>query len=242
VTRTAWAVFTRAARRGEVKTRLAARYGPEAALLVHRVLLRRTLAVVERMPGERSLWVFPEEDPWSRRLARSRGWILRRQEGEDLGARMAHAVRALLATHDGVVLVGGDLPCLREEMLARLASALAAGGGLAFLPAFDGGYGALALASPPPGILEALFDAHAWGEADVLRSTRLALRRMGLDPVLLPPTPDWDRPGDLAFFVTRLPRSLVRRLDRREAGGRDRESLRARGAPAEEARPAAVEG
>ncbi len=218
--RTAWAVFTRAARPGEVKTRLAAVHGPHAALLVHRWLLRRTLAAVEQAPGERSLWIVPEADPWTQRLARGRGWPIRLQEGADLGARMAHAARSLLATHEAVVLVGGDLPRLGTETLRHLADALVAGHRVVFVPAFDGGYGAVGLSAPPPGILDALFAAHAWGSSDVLRASRLALRARGCDPYLLPPTPDWDRPEDLAGFAPFLPPPLLRRLAKEIPGGR----------------------
>lgn len=211
--RLAWAVFTRAARVGEVKSRLAARYGPQAALLVHRWLLRRTLATVGTVADEHVLWTASEADPWTRRLARGRGWTLRLQEGEDLGARMAHAVERHLAAHEAVVLVGGDLPGLETGTLRAMAEILLdARSPIVFLPAHDGGYGALGLRRPSSALLEALFVGIPWGTSSVLERSLRALRARGCTPVLLPPITDWDRPEDIAALSPVLPRSLVRRL------------------------------
>lgn len=218
--RLAWAVFTRAARSGEVKTRLAASYGPQAALLVHRCLLRRTLATVGTLAGEHVLWTAAEADPWTRRLARGRGWTLRLQEGEDLGARMAHAVKRHLADRDAVVLVGGDLPGLETGTLRAIAEILLdARSPVVFLPACDGGYGALGLRRPSPPLLEALFVGIPWGTSSVLEMSLSALRARECTPVLLPPIADWDRPEDLAALGPVLPRPLVRRLVVASDGG-----------------------
>lgn len=217
--RLAWAVFAKSAWPGAVKTRLALTHGERNALLVHRWLVRRTLGVVGARPGRHTLWTHPDGgDPWTRRLARDGGWETFPQRGEDLGARMAHAAASLLAHASAVVLVGTDLPTLSGEVLAALVRALESGAETVFVPAYDGGYGALGLRRLEP----ALFHAIPWGGSEVLRTSRLALRARGRDAVLLPPLPDWDRPEDLALFAPSLPRGLVRRFgaDGTRVGGR----------------------
>lgn len=204
-----WAVMTRTAVPGQVKTRLATIYGPMGALLVHRWLVRRTLRIVETMPGDRMLWIHPANpDLWTQRQARRGGWVLRAQQGEDLGARMDYAVRLGLERYEAVILLGTDLPTLAPDDLRMIVQSLDEGAEIVFLPAYDGGYGALGLSRHVP----ALFRGIPWGKETVLRDSRLRLRGCGRRIRLLAPLPDCDRPEDLRLLRQRLPAPLLRRL------------------------------
>ncbi|MCK4866860.1 MAG: TIGR04282 family arsenosugar biosynthesis glycosyltransferase [Alphaproteobacteria bacterium] len=125
-------VFTRAPRLGGVKRRLAAGIGRRAALRFHRINTDSLIRRLGRDPRWRSmLAVTPEAWRWPAQLPRLT------QRGHDLGARMANA---LLAAPPGpVILVGGDIPGITADIIARAFKALDAADAV-FGPARDGGY------------------------------------------------------------------------------------------------------
>ena len=110
---------------------------------------------------------------------------------------MQHALQTLLRTHKRAALIGTDCPVLEAHHLAELAAALDSSARMAFIPAEDGGYVAVAareLAVPAFGALD-------WGTAAVMQQTRAALAVAGWyaerDWSELPALWDIDRPEDL---------------------------------------------
>lgn len=185
-------VFARAPRAGEVKTRLAARVGDEAALRLYRIMGRR---VVDEL----------RDGPWRVRVDYTPAdagdeivrWLgdhldLRPQEGRDLGERMARSLEAALARSDRACVVGTDAPGLRRSHVARAFDALDRHD-VVLGPARDGGYYLLALRRPHPS----LFTDVPWSTPEVLRVTRERARALALDVLELAPLVDVDTATDV---------------------------------------------
>ena len=130
-------IFARAPRRGEVKRRLAAGIGDDAALAFYRTTLFELTARLRRAPGlAPSLVVTPDES-----LADASLWppgIPRAAQGSgDLGVRMRRALEGAPALP--AVLIGSDVPDIGTAHLER-AFALLADHDLVFGPSPDGGF------------------------------------------------------------------------------------------------------
>lgn len=125
-------LFTKAPRWGTVKSRLAARVGPMAALRFHRAQMNRLPRTVRDPRWRLVLAVTPERarGPWTAGLP-----VLPQGRG-DLGARM---IRALNAVGGPAVLIGSDIPAVRRAHIAR-ALALLRTADVVFGPAEDGGF------------------------------------------------------------------------------------------------------
>jgi uncharacterized protein len=189
-------LFTRYPVPGRVKTRLIPALGAEGAAALHRRLVLRTLrtaraacqaadAVLEvRFDGGREEGV--------------RHWLgvnglCRPQQGNDLGERMANAFAESFGEgSEATVVIGSDCPGLTAETLLEAFNRLAQRP-VVFGPANDGGYCLLGLARMVPE----LFRGIAWGQETVLARSVEALQKLGLEPALLEPLDDLDRPDDL---------------------------------------------
>ena len=157
------AIFARAPVLGEVKTRLAATVGRQAALAVYDELVALTLTRLG--PGKGAfapeIWVAGdsiEVDAWRRQFR-----VVAQPDG-DLGTRMAAAFE------DGVdVLVGCDIPPLTASYVNRALAALD-DADLVLGPTEDGGYCLIAMNEPHPGI----FADIPWSTGQVLATTQHA--------------------------------------------------------------------
>lgn len=154
-------VFARTPRRGAVKRRLAAKAGAAAALRFHRLTLE---ALVRR---------FVRDCRWRTVLAVTSGsyrwprFVPRiRQQGADIGARMAHAIAAM--PPGPVLLVGSDIPGIRPAHIARAFRALAVGD-VVFGPASDGGYWLVGVRKRV--LLRSLFRGVRWSTEYALADT-----------------------------------------------------------------------
>ncbi len=131
------AVFLKAPRLGQVKSRLAAGIGWDAAMRFHRMQAQRLIRALARDRRWRTtLWLTPRYALGHRDLP---GMGLRRfdQGRGDLGRRMARPFRLL--PRGAVVLVGSDIPDLDAAIVAR-AFFLLGSHDAVFGPARDGGY------------------------------------------------------------------------------------------------------
>jgi len=179
---------------GSVKTRLIPLLGAADAAALHQRLLSRTLAVARSAtPGALELWCTPDiSHPFLQTMAREHDAVLHRQHGDDLGARMAHAVAQCLRQYRRVICIGTDCPALSARHLQAADSALRDGNDAVFVPAEDGGYALIGLARFAPQ----LFDGIAWGTSQVMAHTRERLRANGLRWHELETLWDIDRPED----------------------------------------------
>jgi rSAM/selenodomain-associated transferase 1 len=203
-------VFAKAPVAGQVKTRLIPVLGDQGAAALHRRLVRRTLGVVSRVDGaEGVLCCAPDaRHGFFRAQAARYGVRLRSQRGQDLGARMAHAMGWALAQGPGVVLIGSDCPGLTARDLSEAIAALRAGCDAVLGPALDGGYVLIGLRRYSPRVFEAV----PWGSARVLDLTRARLQGLGWCWQELAPHRDLDRSQDLACFPQWVPQGLRCRL------------------------------
>ena len=188
------AIFAKAPVAGEVKTRLIPLLGAEGAARLHAALVRRALATaVQARIGAVELWCAPDAShPFFAQCAAEFGASLHRQEGADLGARMAHAFEHAFAGGRSLVLIGSDCPALQPPDLRAAAKALADHDAV-LAPAEDGGYVLVGLARRL-----AIFEDIAWGGADVMARTQARLDAAGARWRQLPTLWDVDRPEDYA--------------------------------------------
>ncbi|MFN0044284.1 MAG: DUF2064 domain-containing protein [Alphaproteobacteria bacterium] len=136
-------VFTRPARLGTVKTRLAAGIGAGEAWRFHRGTVRALLGRVGRDARWRTWFAVPSEAigvvdrSWS-------GALPRLDQGRgDIGRRMARAFAQL--PPGPAVLIGGDIPSVRSRHIVAAFRALGRAEAV-FGPATDGGFWLVGLA------------------------------------------------------------------------------------------------
>ena len=188
------AVFAKAPRPGEVKTRLIPRLGTQgAASLQHRLLDRTLQTALAAEVGPVSLWCWPAcDDPLFADIHQKFKVSAYNQTGADLGERMWHAF-AQLCPQRPTLLIGADCPVLSAEDLRHAARALFDGCDAVLLPAEDGGYVLIALRRAE----SSLFSGIRWSTESVMQETRDRLKRNSLRWVEPKRLWDVDRPEDL---------------------------------------------
>lgn len=188
------ALFARVPVPGQVKTRLIPALGVEGACRLHERLLARILDVLQQQTlCAAELWL---DAPGSHPLVDSCGLPQHRQQGEDLGVRMAHAIEATLQRYHRVIIIGTDTPTLDARYLEQALQALGQTHDVVLGPAFDGGYVLIGVAGKPVPVFEAV----EWGTDRVMQQTLARIASAGLRCHLLDPQPDVDRPEDLQYL------------------------------------------
>lgn len=193
-------VFARPPVAGEVKTRLAAHIGGQAAAALYERLLCETvgmalgtgLAAVELHVAAQS------SHPLFVALADRQPLEVRRQKGADLGQRMYHALQTTLQTAGFAVLIGTDCPAMSAAYLQRACRQLDAGSPVVLGPAEDGGYVLIGARTCD----ERLFADIPWGGDRVLQQTRARLQALKLPHSELDTLWDLDRLEDLRRWHT----------------------------------------
>ena len=190
-------VFARDPQPGRVKTRLIPALGEQGAHDLYLQLLDRVLGRV-RAAGIGVVELWSDREPSGDRLAELAAahgvTAIRIQQGDDLGARMTHALETVLAEGALPVLVGSDLLDLTVQHCRDAGAALRGGADAVFAPTVDGGYGLVGLAAPWP----AGFVDMPWGGPGVMAETRRRAEASGLERAELAGIRDLDEPADLA--------------------------------------------
>lgn len=185
------AVFAKYPKAGRVKTRLIPMLGAEQSAVFAQYLLLSTLDKIQGVNV--ALWTDGgSPDEWAELLKDRAVQRFIQPEGH-LGLRMQTAVETHLNGSELVVLLGPDAVEFTMSNLCELIDA-ARQQGLAFVPAHDGGYVALACNCKVPEIFSVSI---AWGTSSVAEQTRAALRRVNLQAAWLTPQLDIDEPADL---------------------------------------------
>jgi rSAM/selenodomain-associated transferase 1 len=189
-------IFARDPVPGQVKTRLAASLGADAAAAVYRELVdetisyalaARTLGVVDAV----EIWCTPDAgSSYFQALGTRDGVSLRRQGEGNLGDRMAMALGDVLARSSSALLIGTDCPALGVAGVSA-AAALLRDHDAVLGPAEDGGF-VLVGARVPLG-----FDGVRWSTSQTLHDTRTAFARAKLQWGELPMSWDVDLPADV---------------------------------------------
>lgn len=180
---------------GRVKTRLARELGAENACRVYCHLVEPIIASVHE--GELPLALFfdgetPEQLP---ELWRSHAAICCRQEGVELGERMANAFRRLFTEgYRSVVLCGSDIIGLDQQFLENAVAALDRSG-MVIAPAHDGGYCLIGFTAA--SFNPVIFHQISWSTELVLTQTLDRCRLAAIEPVMLDTLRDIDTLTDL---------------------------------------------
>jgi rSAM/selenodomain-associated transferase 1 len=201
-------VFAKAPVPGEVKTRLAAHIGGQAAASVYQSLLRDTvtmalataLAPVELHVSSRTC------HPLFVSLADRQSLKVRLQRGADLGQRMYHALQTALHNASFALLIGTDCPAMNADYLRRACRHLDAGSAVVLGPAEDGGYVLIAARICD----RRLFSDIPWSSDRVLQLTRARLRALKLPYKELDTLWDVDRPEDLQRWQRKCGGAMIR--------------------------------
>ena len=200
-------VFGREPIPGEVKSRLAAGIGAEAAARVYAAILEHTLEVA-RNSGARVVLSLAEVPSGS--WARDVDAVVEIQRGNDLGDRMDDAFARRFAEGEGrVVMVGSDCPWFTATHVAK-ASAKLGGADAVLGPAADGGY--WLVAQRPPGL--AMFARIPWSSPETLEETRKRISALGGTWYELEELVDIDTLEDLELVLDdpRTPEPLSEKL------------------------------
>ena len=186
-------VFAKAPVPGKVKTRLLPCMDAESACQVHQQLIDECLSrTVIKGTWQCQLWGTDLADEFLVAMSKRYEISLHEQQGNDLGARMAHAVKTTLQDYQYVVLIGTDCPGLDAEYIETVLQQLQAGADCVLGPAEDGGYVMLALSAYD----DSLFSDIEWGTDQVLAATRERIKALGWQCHEMPVLWDVDRPAD----------------------------------------------
>ncbi|MDX1479629.1 MAG: TIGR04282 family arsenosugar biosynthesis glycosyltransferase [Saprospiraceae bacterium] len=186
---TALIIFVKQPIPGQVKTRLAATLGDDAAVAIYQQLIAHTRSVTNAFFGRRYVFYHhevPAEDLWT-----GTGTTRHQQQGGDLGARMQHALSQVLTQHDQALIIGSDCGELTAAHLQAATEALR-WTDVVVGPARDGGYYLLGMKQTAP----ALFSDMPWSTADVLPTTLDRLHEQRLNFKLLEQLSDVDTEDD----------------------------------------------
>lgn len=194
---------------GQVKTRLAAEIGADAACRVYRRCVERTLERLSALREEIVLCVKPADAADRVRKWLGVDWPTLPQRGATLGERLTDATdRAFAEGAPRIVVIGTDSPWMGEALIEEAFLSLERSD-LVLGPAIDGGYYLVGLAQPAPG----LFCGISWSTSRVLDQTLAKARTLGMTASLLPKGYDIDRLTDLQRWMEEDPNhGLTRRM------------------------------
>ena len=204
-------VFAKYWRPGEVKSRLAADIGPDAAATLYRSFVTTLL---DRLSGagDRRVLAYSPADQLAefqnllRALNRHQDWSLEPQSSADLGRRMSQFFDdAFSAGASRVVLLGSDSPNLPIDLVDQAFAELD-NVPVVLGPTTDGGYYLVgASGSTPP-----IFTDVAWSTSSVWRQTTQRLVARSIPYHTLPEWYDVDHLADLRRLHTDLTERSLR--------------------------------
>ncbi|MCG6192925.1 TIGR04282 family arsenosugar biosynthesis glycosyltransferase [Leptospira sp. FAT2] len=188
-------LFLKNPRIGQVKTRLAAGLGNEAALNVYEQLVEITQKQVAGLDLPVRLYFdsIPEflSGKWGNQVS------AHLQSGEDLGFRMSNAFSETFSQGaQKAVIIGSDCPDLETKHIREAFSALDQSD-VVLGPALDGGYYLLGLKSYLPEI----FREVPWSTDRVFAGTLEKLQLLRKNVWILPKLGDVDEPEDLGPYI-----------------------------------------
>lgn len=201
---TALVIFAKAPIPGQVKTRLCPSLTPDEAATLHGSFVIDTLERTKAAAGklkldmDRYLACAPSSTHVFFKIMEERqGVRLIDQIGEDLGARMHHAVETMgLRGYRRTIIIGTDVPTLPLEHF-RQALTLLDSHDLTIGPALDGGYYLIGINKTVPE----LFADMPWSTDQVLRLTQEKAAVLGLKTALIQPWRDVDTLDDLEALI-----------------------------------------
>lgn len=169
-------VFARAPVPGKCKTRLIPELGEAGAAALQQELIEHTLQqLCTQALCQTQLWCYPDiHHACFESLANKYALSLHRQQGNNLGEKMHHALSQQHSPYS--ILVGTDIPLLSREYLDQAITVLHEGKDAVIGPAEDGGYVLLGLQQS----VASLFEGINWGTATVFAQTCEKMTAAGL--------------------------------------------------------------
>jgi rSAM/selenodomain-associated transferase 1 len=193
-------IMAKAPTAGEVKTRLCPPLSPDEAALLARCFLLDTIGLVRGLGDAIAVGIaFTPESDRDVFEALAPGVRLVAQRGDDMGARMLHALEdSLRAGHAGALVIGSDTPTLPPAFLRRAVERVVSPDvDLVLGPSDDGGYYLIGMRTAWPF----LFTEMPWSTAGVAAETVRRAGAHGLRVARLPSWLDVDTPEDLRRLV-----------------------------------------
>jgi len=186
-------VFAKAPVPGKVKTRLLACMDADSACALHQQLIDACLSrTINKYAWQTQLWGTDSASEFLKEVSASYDISLHEQHGDELGVRMANAVKTTLENNLYVVLIGTDCPELDAAYIETVVQKLQSGIDCVLGPAEDGGYVMLGLSMYD----DSLFNDIEWGTERVLAVTRQRIKSLGWSCDEMPVLWDVDRPED----------------------------------------------
>ena len=210
-------VMARAPVPGKCKTRLTPPLSAHESAALYRAMLQDTFAVLARVGATRLVaMVAPENDgPAALRELAPAPWEQVVQQGDGLGARLAHAFTALGEGGDAVALVDSDSPTVPVDPISPALAALEGSERALVGPCDDGGYYLIGLGAVNRRTLGILDDI-PWSTPQVMPVTLQRCASLGLPVAELPTWYDVDDEAalkrlreELAAEPARAPRTTA---------------------------------
>ena len=179
---------------GQTKTRLCPPFTPKGAAELYRCLLLDTLALMSRVAvADRAIAYTPGTARTYFEALAPNDFGLVPQQGNDLGERLANALRHYLDIgYKRTVIMNSDGPTLPLAYLEEAFSGLDQAD-ITLGPGHDGGYYLIGMRQPHPE----LFQGIAWSTSHVVSQTLAICQRLGLRVHQLPEWYDVDLGVDL---------------------------------------------
>lgn len=182
-------IFQKNPQPGKVKTRLAATIGDDKALKIYEVLVNHTHDLVKQLDVKRYLFFamhLDSDEQWNHCDGRV-------QKGDDLGAKMFHAINEVRAEGaERVVVIGTDCYELNVDILKQSFEDLKSHD-YCIGPAEDGGYYLIGTTAPDKEV----FLNKEWSTETVFEEAKSNISNIGKSLAVLPVLSDVDYEEDL---------------------------------------------
>ena len=197
-------IFCKTPAPGLSKTRLSPPLRPEECAALSACFIRDLAGTIDGLARDGvaagyAVYTPVGSEPALRMLLPRSFGMLPQCEG-DFGARIATAMRALLQTHAGAILVNADSPTLPAAILRAAVEAVRRQDAVVLSPALDGGYTLIGLSAAH----DRLFVDIPWSTAQVHARTVARAGEIGLSVVNVPGWYDVDDANSLALLLSEL--------------------------------------
>lgn len=194
-------LFIKAPVKGQVKSRLAAVLGAEAALELYRCFTLDILDTSKKTGHPCTVFYYPTDAVVAVSSWLGPGYRCIPQEGGDLGLRMANAFATIFSEGAGqAILIGSDLPDLSKDILTAAFRSLDDHDAV-LGPARDGGYYLIGFRRDT--FRSDVFHGIEWSTDRVFTDTVATFKRLGMRFSFAPEWRDVDTIEDLGDLVNR---------------------------------------